>query len=414
MPRRAPGFLHEPGDVVVEEGQRLLHLAADRLGPRAGASGRGHEALDDEAIGRLEKEDVLHRALIEERADRAEDLFEVLARTALVDPHAVRGLLEIASRAGSDRWSGPLECRSGGYRAARSARADGHTPAQVAARRTASSPATRASLTIRAVFARRDAPSVRTAIRASSQGVRAGPAMPSLAASATARSTAARATSSGIASSAGTGTHSEDARRQTEPEMGPDERGRGRHVRDGRRRRDPRRARVEARQLRLADRDDRDAPRLEVFERGRHVEDRLRPGAHDGHRRCARAPPGRTRCRASAAHPARARPGRRDGRRRCRPWRRPRSRRRAPRSSWPRRSWPPSRRRPARRRGSAARPCGRSPPAPWQGPRATPRPARRAAARRGSPPWPGSRRPSGRPPPRRRRPRGSGGTAGRG
>ena len=33
----------------------------------------------------------------------------------------------------------------------------------------------------------------------------------------------------------------------------------------------------------LADRHDRDAPRLEVLEGRRHVEDRLRSGAHDGH-----------------------------------------------------------------------------------------------------------------------------------
>ena len=61
-------------------------------------------------------------------------------------------------------------------------------------------------------------------MRARSHGVSAGPAMPSRAASATARSTAARATSSGRASSAGTGTQTRIAGRQTEPEVGPDER----------------------------------------------------------------------------------------------------------------------------------------------------------------------------------------------
>ena len=182
--------------------------------------------------------------------------------------------------------------------------------------------------------------------------------------------------------------------------MGPDERGRGRATSgDASRRRDPGRARVEARQLRLADRDDRNAARLEVLERGRDVEDRLRAGAHDGHRRARRAPRGPTRCRASAALAgAEARRARRDGRRRCRPSRRPRSRRRAPRSSSPRPSWPPSRRRPAPRRGSAARPCGRTRRAPWQAPPAPPRQPdeqppvvdrdrrRDRAARRGPPP----------------------------
>ncbi len=37
------------------------------------------EALDDEAVGRLQEEDVLHPPPIEVRADGAEDLLEVLA-----------------------------------------------------------------------------------------------------------------------------------------------------------------------------------------------------------------------------------------------------------------------------------------------------------------------------------------------
>ena len=88
--RAAPGggLFHEPGDVVVEEGERLLDLGAHRVGPRAAGRAGGHEALDDEAVGRLHEQDVLHPALVEERADRAEDLLEVLARAALVDPHA--------------------------------------------------------------------------------------------------------------------------------------------------------------------------------------------------------------------------------------------------------------------------------------------------------------------------------------
>ena len=64
------------------------------------AAGRD-EALDDESVRRLHQEDVLHRALVEERSDRAEDLLEVLARTAFVDPHAVR------SSWVRIQWSGP-------------------------------------------------------------------------------------------------------------------------------------------------------------------------------------------------------------------------------------------------------------------------------------------------------------------
>ncbi len=82
------GLLHESGDVVVKEGQRLLDLGPDRLRP--GAPGRAgcHQALHDEPVGGLNQQDVLHPALVEERADGPEDFLEVLARTALVDPHA--------------------------------------------------------------------------------------------------------------------------------------------------------------------------------------------------------------------------------------------------------------------------------------------------------------------------------------
>ena len=52
------------------------------------AAGR-HEPLDDEPVGCLEEQDVPHAALVEERPDGAEDLLEVLAGAALVDPHAV-------------------------------------------------------------------------------------------------------------------------------------------------------------------------------------------------------------------------------------------------------------------------------------------------------------------------------------
>ena len=59
------------------------------------------QALDDEAVRRLHQQDVLHGALVEERSDGAEDLLEVLARTAFVDPHAVR------SSWVRIQWSGP-------------------------------------------------------------------------------------------------------------------------------------------------------------------------------------------------------------------------------------------------------------------------------------------------------------------
>ena len=121
----------------------------------------------------------------------------------------------------------------------------------------------------------------------------------------------------------------EDPATEPEPEL------RRRRARPRRRRpatdagrRDPRRAGVEPGQLRLTDRDDRDAARLEVLERGRDVEDRLRPGAHDGHRRppelleVRRDVEGR-RGRAPSRPPSRAR-ARRGGRRRSRPSRRPR------------------------------------------------------------------------------------------
>src|SRR5262245_1765013 len=106
-------LVHEPGDVVVEEGERLLGLRAERLGPGAVAAARGDDALDDEAIGRFDEEDLAHAALIDERTDRAEDLLEVLARTALVDAHQA-SLVGRAGRrprraAGSmvrSRWSG--------------------------------------------------------------------------------------------------------------------------------------------------------------------------------------------------------------------------------------------------------------------------------------------------------------------
>ena len=47
-----------------------------------GVGAAGDQALDDEPVGRLDEEDLLHRTLVEERPDRAEDLLEVLARGA--------------------------------------------------------------------------------------------------------------------------------------------------------------------------------------------------------------------------------------------------------------------------------------------------------------------------------------------
>ena len=104
----------------------------------------------------------------------------------------------------------------------------------------------------------------------------------------------------------------EHAAPQPETEVHADDRRRPRHVRDGVRRRDPRGTGEEPGQLGLPDRDDRHAPRLEVLERGGHIEDGLRPGADDRHRgpaqllevrrdveRCAarlRRPPSAPRC----------------------------------------------------------------------------------------------------------------------
>ena len=91
-------LLHEPGDVIVEEGKRLLRLRADRVRPGPAPGATDHDALDDEAVGRLDEQHLGHTALIEERADRAEDLLEVLARAALVDPHRVSSARRLRRR----------------------------------------------------------------------------------------------------------------------------------------------------------------------------------------------------------------------------------------------------------------------------------------------------------------------------
>src|SRR4051794_4169290 len=43
-------FLHEPGDVVIEEGEGLLGLMAHGLRPGPAGRARGHDPLDDEPV----------------------------------------------------------------------------------------------------------------------------------------------------------------------------------------------------------------------------------------------------------------------------------------------------------------------------------------------------------------------------
>ncbi len=148
-------------------------------------------------------------------------------------------------------------------------------------------PPSGASCTMSPVLARTDAPAVRSAIRASSHGVSAGPPTPAASASTTARATASRATSSSSATSRGTGTHTRTAPPSPSARWVAAMSAAGHEVVGDERRRDAGRAGVEAGQVRLPDRHDRDAVRLEVFEGRGHVEDRLGAGAHDGHRRPA-------------------------------------------------------------------------------------------------------------------------------
>ncbi len=109
----APGdrLLHEPGDVVVEEGERLLRPGgpSTRTTPRRPPP-RRHDALDDEPVGRLDEQDLVHPALVDERADRPEDLLEVLARASLVDPHRASSVRRVRRRRPArlrSRSSGP-------------------------------------------------------------------------------------------------------------------------------------------------------------------------------------------------------------------------------------------------------------------------------------------------------------------
>ena len=225
-------------------------------------------------------------------------------------------------------------------------------------------------------------PSVSSAIRASSHGVTAGPrCRPPRRRRSLARRRRGRRHRGVPLRRAPARTP--DAAPQPEPEM----RGRrsaaapatsGGHGR----RRDPRRTgrRTRARSACPTD-DDRHAPRLEVLERGRHVEDRLRAGADTAiavrpsssrsdemSKRCGPAPgpvQGAAMDAADAARREDADAGR-DARR----------------SSWPTPSSPPNRPRRARPPGSGARPSGRS------------RPGAVASASRASASSPTSSRPS--------------------
>ena len=140
--------------------------------------------------------------IVEVRPDRAQHLFPVLPGTSLVDPHR---LFSGGARCGGAAVSLPT------------------VAAAAATSATASRPATRALLTISAVFARTDRPSVIVAMRASSHGVRSGPWIPAASASTVACSTAARASASGSAIVGGHGHAHEDARAEAEVEVRRDQ-----------------------------------------------------------------------------------------------------------------------------------------------------------------------------------------------
>ncbi len=207
---------------------------------------------------------------------------------------------------------------------------------QRAASRAARAPANPASLTIRAVLARIEAPSVRTAIRASSQGVSSGPATPASVGLGDGSFHGGAGHVAGERVGLGNRHAHEDRSSEAEAQMAGDEACRGVDVRDGFGCGDAGRAGVEPGQVGLADGDDRHAARLEVLERGRDVEDRLRARRTRRPSASARAPRGPTRCRrwrrSAAVAPAldppvrRGRPAhrvRRDGRHRSRRSRRP-------------------------------------------------------------------------------------------
>src|SRR5689334_14530978 len=79
------GLVHEPAHVVVMERERLAIGGAHRF---AGADrARDRRALDDEPGIGLEEDDAAHALLVEVGAHGAQDLFPVLSRASLVDPH---------------------------------------------------------------------------------------------------------------------------------------------------------------------------------------------------------------------------------------------------------------------------------------------------------------------------------------
>ena len=86
-----------------------LSCVAQRLGPGPAAAAGRHDALDDEPVGRLDEQDLVHPALVDERADRPEDLLEVLARASLVDPHRASSLRRVPASGPADQepvvWS---------------------------------------------------------------------------------------------------------------------------------------------------------------------------------------------------------------------------------------------------------------------------------------------------------------------
>jgi hypothetical protein len=86
-PPARDALLDERGDVVVEEGVRLLLDLETRIGPLALGLRARDQPLDDESVGRLGQQDLAHLALVDEGADRTEDLFVFLPGASVVDAH---------------------------------------------------------------------------------------------------------------------------------------------------------------------------------------------------------------------------------------------------------------------------------------------------------------------------------------
>ena len=239
------------------------------------------------------------------------------------------------------------------------------------ARATARRPATRASLTIRAVLARTEAPSGQVRDPGEQPRRQGRPAdARRLGLARWPRSIASRASAAGSASAAGTGTQTSTPAPSPSPRCAPP--GPPRRPTSGTRPRRPdpepsgRRSRAARpgrprRPARRASRGTRASPGRRGSPWGRRR--RRRPAS-------GRAPRGRRDVELGGRRlSARGGRGARDGRRRSRRSRRPGSRPRGRRSSWPRPSWPPSRRRsaPPARLGRAALRTPR--PAPWRAPR---------------------------------------------